>query len=176
MCSGPREIARLVRRVAVREIKRQRDRARLLREIGGVQPQRTHSHIPKLCPRFAALARSSSRPVDYLLRVWFLAGRLAREADVLNDRQLRAFLLAYEEGVGAVDLQRRLGVRTRRAVTERLRRVSQRLEEAMVARVSDVLPIAQRDALRGVPGMQDESIGPHVDRALDRLVDDSDLP
>ena len=127
---------RLRRLFASKAKARQRSRKRL--QTGAADTARSRS-IPRLCPCLASLAQFHREPRRLLAVLLALTGRVAHEPKALGDHQLRAFLLAYEDGIALPRMVEILGAPTSEAMVERLRRISARLERTVARRLSDVL-------------------------------------
>ncbi|MBZ0172778.1 MAG: hypothetical protein K8E66_10390, partial [Phycisphaerales bacterium] len=110
--------------------------------------------VPPLCPRLAALGERSRRQVEFRRVLLAAAAVVAHDGRVIDDSRFRIFLYAYVEGHDLVDIGRMVA-RTQapapRAIRERLRRLSHKIEEELIERMEsrdDVLREQLDDALR----------------------------
>lgn len=102
--------------------------------------------VPRLCRRLWLLGAGTRYERRLETLILGAASILAREPKVLFPRQFRLFVLAYIDDCDADQIARRLGV-TPRAVTDRLNRVSRRLEARLMAFIA-ARAAGERDAER----------------------------
>lgn len=130
--------------------------------------------LPRLCPRLAALATRHPEPRRFLAWLRRAAVRTAHEPRSLQTRQLRAFLLAYDDGRPLPEIARLLGLESEPALARRLRRASARVERRLLAEIRSRLPVTARGLLRalGEAGDAGRKSGPArsiVENTLSRI-------
>ncbi len=95
-----------------------------------------------LCPTFTFLAERCPVGEAYLKTLLAAATRVAHEPGVLRAAQRLVFVLAYEFDLPVLMATELLAAPTPRAMIERARRVSVRLESTLLDRIAMFLPRA----------------------------------
>jgi DNA-directed RNA polymerase specialized sigma24 family protein len=142
VASGPppteSELRDMLLRIDARLRKRKQRERKAARRRSAELPDDRGIRTPPLCPNLAALADRPDAPGTYLSDLYAAAMRLAHLPRVLRYTQVRAVLLAYEDGLPPARIAELLRV-DEHAVVERLRRASQTIERQLVQEIESEL-------------------------------------
>ena len=144
----PNALNRVLTRVAER---RRKQRTRERANPGTCKAGRGGRQSPPLCPSLDELASHSVEPRRARTLILAAAAILASQRGILRQTQRNLFVLAYEHRILLPDLVLFLDRPGPKAVVERLRRISRRIETELVRPLTLLLPdSAQPQLLRWI--------------------------
>ena len=140
----PRALVHALNRLAER---RRKQRTRGNANLGVRKAGRGGRQIPLLCPCLGELACHGVDPRRTRTLILAAASMLAGQRGILRQAQRNLFVLAYEHRLALPDLVLLLDGPGPKAVVERLRRISRRIETELVRPLTLLLPEAARPQL-----------------------------